>query len=480
MSGYIKYPFLTGPQHNGHPNADGALLVVPSRYVDLDEQVRTRDKFHAGVVAKLQRREGMTMSDLQRYSILSEVDFRDPNSPWYTAPVIVPINRDRYNLIHVGAIRFARVNNTCVLRWRCIDKAYEQKPIEEYMDNVYKNDPCFWEYFVVGSPCSINTTINKRLNLVNAMKGTQFSLTMNSEEEQNDVDVALHLHPPGSVIDIPCPLAVNISFDGELFSNEQLRTLKQYSVIGNSSLNSPVYVSQEVPVPFPRRHNRILKVESENDSSSEDGDMSNGYVFVDRVSETESENESSSEDSDIRNAYVFVDKQGDKSSEKKKDNSVVVPILRCLSRTRKEIPGYGTKHSHPFKVTLQQRFPIDSDFAITVNRSQGQTLDNVILAISQREAQGCNFRYNSIYVAFSRVRETESIRLLLIGDTVPQKWMSVAYIPNLKPDPFCRAVLSGWSSLGGDDWQTNEWSCILTRRTYETGISRKRPYRNIV
>ena len=64
MSGYIKYPFLTGPQHNGHPNADGALLVIPSRYVDLDEQVRTKDKFHASVVAKLQRRQGMTLSDL--------------------------------------------------------------------------------------------------------------------------------------------------------------------------------------------------------------------------------------------------------------------------------------------------------------------------------------------------------------------------------------------------------------------------------
>ena len=138
MSGYIKYPFLTGPQHNGHPNANGALLVIPSRYVDLDEQVRTTDKFHAGVVAKLQRRQGVTMSDLQKYDILSEVDFRDPKSPWYTAPVIVPINRDRYNLIHVGAVRFSKVNNTCVLRWRCIDKAYEQRPTKEHMDEIYK------------------------------------------------------------------------------------------------------------------------------------------------------------------------------------------------------------------------------------------------------------------------------------------------------------------------------------------------------
>jgi hypothetical protein len=94
MSNYVKYPFLTGPQHCGHPTADGALLVVPSRYVDLDEQVRTTDKFHANTVAKLQHRLGITMSDLQGYKILSEKDFCDANSPWYIAPIIVPINRD--------------------------------------------------------------------------------------------------------------------------------------------------------------------------------------------------------------------------------------------------------------------------------------------------------------------------------------------------------------------------------------------------
>jgi hypothetical protein len=114
MSNYVKYPFLTGPQHCGHPNADGALLVVPSRYVDLDEQVRTTDAFHANVVDKLQHRKGMTMSDLREYKILSEDDFYDADSPWYTAPTIVPINRDRYNLIHVCAVCFAKVRNTCV------------------------------------------------------------------------------------------------------------------------------------------------------------------------------------------------------------------------------------------------------------------------------------------------------------------------------------------------------------------------------
>jgi hypothetical protein len=67
---------------------------------------------------------------------------------------------------------------------------------------------------------------------------------MNSEAEQNDVDTALRLHPPGSVIDIPCPLAENISFDNHLFTSSQIRALKRYSIVGNDTFLSLMYVSQ--------------------------------------------------------------------------------------------------------------------------------------------------------------------------------------------------------------------------------------------
>jgi hypothetical protein len=283
------------------------------------------------------------MSDLQKYDILLNEDFSDPDSPWYTVPIIVPINRDRYNLIHSSAIRFAKINNTCVLRWRCVDKSYEQRPQEQHMEEIYKNNPCFWEYFVAGAPCSINMTINKWLNLVNATKGTQFNLTMNSEAEQNNVDAALQLHPPGSVIDIPCPLAENISFDRHLFTSSQIRALKRYSIMGNDILLSPMYVSQESVYQFQK--DNIRRVERKSD--------------VDMIAE-----------------------QQEQTNTGDKDEDIVILVLRCLSRIRDRIHGYGTDHCNLFTVTLQQRFPIDSDFAITVNRSQGQTLDNVILAIS--------------------------------------------------------------------------------------------------
>jgi hypothetical protein len=94
-------------------------------------------------------------------------------------------------------------------------------------------------------------------------------------------------------------------------------------------------------------------------------------------------------------------------------------------------------------VNIKQYFPIDLNFVITVNRSQGQTLDKVILAISMLEGVGCrcNFQYAGLYVAFSRVKNTDVIRLLLTGTMEAKKWESVAYIGHLRPGPLYFLIL---------------------------------------
>jgi hypothetical protein len=110
---------------------------------------------------------------------------------------------------------------------------------------------------------------------------------------------------------------------------------------------------------------------------------------------------------------------------------------------------------------------------MTVNRSQGQTLENVILAISKRSLTSCDFKYNGIYVAFSRVKSKKNIRLLLVGNYEALKWESIRYITELKPDPFCSAVKSGWSRKGGDGWINNEWSSVESRKAYTKLVPKK-------
>jgi hypothetical protein len=111
---------------------------------------------------------------------------------------------------------------------------------------------------------------------------------------------------------------------------------------------------------------------------------------------------------------------------------------------------------------------------MTVNCSQGQTLENVILAISKQSLTSCDFKYNGIYVAFSRVKSKNNIRLLLVGNSEASKWESVRYIMELKPHPFCSTVISGWSRKDGDRWINNEWSSIESRKAYTKSVPKKR------
>ena len=61
--------------------------------------------------------------------------------------------------------------------------------------------------------------------------------------------------------------------------------------------------------------------------------------------------------------------------------------------------------SLPSHVVIQQLFPLQPAFAITVDKAQGQTLDRVIVALSKRQLSITNFQYACLYVALSRVRK---------------------------------------------------------------------------
>jgi len=58
---------------------------------------------------------------------------------------------------------------------------------------------------------------------------------------------------------------------------------------------------------------------------------------------------------------------------------------------------------------------------MTANRSQGQTLEKVILALSYHEATGFSPTYQAVYVEMSRVHKNNDIQLLLTGKTEHEK-----------------------------------------------------------
>ena len=157
--------------------------------------------------------------------------------------------------------------------------------------------------------------------------------------------------------------------------------------------------------------------------------------------------------------------RGSKSGIDAEADKIVIPFLAGGSKKREKVQVNGVKGKfRPCRVNVQQLFPIDLNFVITVNRSQGQTLGKVILAISERKAGYLNFKYAGIYVAFSRVKNKEDIRLLLCGKTEASRWSSIGYVTTLKPGPSFFAVLGGFRKKGGDGWMKDRWDKQLCKK----------------
>lgn len=414
-----------------HPNSIGSSLVFDTRYVKLDEQVRATDPDHAAVVEQLARGEGISLESLKTYKVLSSDDYADPESPWYEAPIVVTINRDRFSLVHLSAVRFARSRGTVVLRWKSLHSLFRQRPADEHMEEMYK-DPCFYEYFVAGADCCLHATVNRELGLVNSLPLIMHSLTMHDRDEHRQLKAALADTEPGGVATIPAPLSINVEVSTQFFTKEQVSVLMTNRVSSHDFDASPAI-----------KRRRLSRKKKADPAENEEDDASVPYYSDD-------------DDLSYRGSKSGIDAEVDK---------IVIPFLAGGSKKREKVQVNGVKGKfRPCRVNVQQLFPIDLNFVITVNRSQGQTLGKVILAISERKAGYLNFKYAGIYVAFSRVKNKEDIRLLLCGKTEASRWSSIGYVTTLKPGPSFFAVLGGFRKKGGDGWMKDRWDKQLCKK----------------
>lgn len=84
-------------------------------------------------------------------------------------------------------------------------------------------------------------------------------------------------------------------------------------------------------------------------------------------------------------------------------HNVVLPAVSLTS---------GEEDDLPFQMKRIQ-FPVRLSFAMTINKSQGQTFDRVGLLLPSPV-----FTHGQLYVAFSRVRNAESVRVGMYGDGI--------------------------------------------------------------
>jgi hypothetical protein len=127
---------------------------------------------------------------------------------------------------------------------------------------------------------------------------------------------------------------------------------------------------------------------------------------------------------------------------------IPLPCWRKFSKTPKPIivPGAPDGKYKCSKIRIKNFFPVEPGFAITIYKAQGRTIPKVILAISERQGDGCGLNYCSIYVAFSRVKHKDDIRLLLFSDD--RSRASLTYLTDLTADPCNLAFIDGFDANG--------------------------------
>jgi hypothetical protein len=149
----------------------------------------------------------------------------------------------------------------------------------------------------------------------------------------------------------------------------------------------------------------------------------------------------------------------------------LIPVSPALSQDSNTIAVRGGEDYLPSRVQFYRRFPLDPGFAITAHKSQGRTMDKVIIALSHNPAPGCSFSYAQLHVAMSRVRRRDDIRLFLNGISDTQKWRSIQYVSLLQPDPSIEFFFDGFRSREGSDanlnWKEDAWDLAKANSAYE-------------
>ena len=140
------------------------------------------------------------------------------------------------------------------------------------------------------------------------------------------------------------------------------------------------------------------------------------------------------------------------------DKQVVIAIVPGPTKVKPDVTVRGGTDYRPSKVTLQAVFPLELAFSITVNKSEGRTLERVILALSHQQAKLCNFDHKDLYVAMSRVDKNDHMRLLLQGRNEMEKWNSLAYLTNLRKDTSLPAFFAGYDQRADRDWKSDRWN----------------------
>jgi hypothetical protein len=361
--------------------SSGCQILAQSRWFELTEAERSKDKNHNVMVDRLYAGESIGPVHLKGlYKLWDRETLKHDNEQdqlaWANASVICKTNRERHTLTHVRAIEFGKVTGTVVIRWKVNYRNWEAMPQDDGFLSQALQDPAFFEYFVVNAKAILTATICRKKKLCNGTQGTYHSLIL-SDTMETYLKEHVRLASAGDVITLPDPpIGINIIIANQTIYNDMM-SWKNLSL----------------------EHDRIV---------------------------------------------ITIRKHG-------------------FAQSAPKIPGKPVPiHSpsllvNPSRVIVEPLFPVQPCFAITVDKAQGQTIQRVIVALSERELRLVNFTYSCVTVAFSRVEEAQHLRILLKKEAnAALEWDTLTYISFLKRDSSVGSFFAGFS-VDRNNWITDVW-----------------------
>ena len=168
------------------PAHAGSRLFSKFALLELTEQMRAaEDPVHTAFVNRFRetgRTEHVTQEVLDHIRVLCRADVEaDPE--WAFAVHVVTTNRERDAINLAQALRFARVHNASLVRWRLplVGSSAARMSHEDVATLYEEHDVDLFQYFVVGAPGYITDNIGSRIGLANGTFISMHSLTFNHD-----------------------------------------------------------------------------------------------------------------------------------------------------------------------------------------------------------------------------------------------------------------------------------------------------------
>jgi ATP-dependent exoDNAse (exonuclease V) alpha subunit len=103
-------------------------------------------------------------------------------------------------------------------------------------------------------------------------------------------------------------------------------------------------------------------------------------------------------------------------------------------------------------VQLLNLFPLELAFAMTIHKAQGRNMPKVILALESRPSYNLQMEFPAIFVAMSRVKKGDDMRVLHGFDSRSSFEDAFSYLTKLKPNKSVSLFYSGYINDNGP-WQ---------------------------